>query len=548
MYQSLYKKYRPRLFDNIVGQEKVVEVLKNQIKNDRTGHAYLFTGVRGTGKTSIAKIMAQAVNCPNLKDGNPCNECKICKSILEGNNTDIIEMDAASNNGVDDIRSIKDEISFLPTSSKYRVYIIDEVHMLSMGAFNALLKTLEEPPSHVKFILATTEPQKLPATIISRCQRFEFIKIDEEKIYGLLKKIAVEMNIKIEDNALKLISILARGSARDGISILESISNLSGEIKVKDVRNIIGMPETKIIIDVFKNILLSDSKTLIKNINLLFNEGKEPITILTELLNVITACYLEESTTLSTYDEEERQMISKYFNLDKIEVYKIIKDILNIISDAKYVEDKKIIVLSGILEILEKNRNNKYLSNSVKNIENINVENVLAKTLKEDVKVENKKETILEENIETDKVINTQKEETEEKIKENGSILKEERVDISIESKKDELEKAKENKEKIKKEEKSKKHQEETKLEKNIKVLDTLTFRKYMIQMQNAKMFVALSNAKIILENNENLKVVLTNESNPDNLEILNKKEALDLISKVAEKIVNKKVKVEYVF
>ena len=548
MYQSLYKKYRPRLFDNIVGQEKVVEVLKNQIKNDRTGHAYLFTGVRGTGKTSIAKIMAQAVNCLNLKDGNPCNECKICKSILEGNNTDIIEMDAASNNGVDDIRSIKDEISFLPTSSKYRVYIIDEVHMLSMGAFNALLKTLEEPPSHVKFILATTEPQKLPATIISRCQRFEFIKIDEEKIYGLLKKIAVEMNIKIEDNALKLISILARGSARDGISILESISNLSGEIKVKDVRNIIGMPETKIIINVFKNILLSDSKTLIKNVNLLFNEGKEPITILTELLNVITACYLEESTTLSTYDEEERQMISKYFNLDKIEVYKIIKDILNIISDAKYVEDKKIIVLSGILEILEKNRNNKYLVNSVKNIENINVENVLAKTLKEDVEVENKKEIREEEKKETDKVINTQKEETEEKRKENGSILKEERVDISIENKKSELEQAKENKEKINEEEKNKKNQEETKLEKNIKVLDTLTFRKYMIQMQNAKMFVALSNAKIILENNENLKVVLTNESNPDNLEILNKKEALDLISKVAEKIVNKKVKVEYVF
>lgn len=548
MYQSLYKKYRPRLFDNIVGQEKVVEVLKNQIKNDRTGHAYLFTGVRGTGKTSIAKIMAQAVNCPNLKDGNPCNECKICKSILEGNNTDIIEMDAASNNGVDDIRSIKDEISFLPTSSKYRVYIIDEVHMLSMGAFNALLKTLEEPPSHVKFILATTEPQKLPATIISRCQRFEFIKIDEEKIYGLLKKIAVEMNIKIEDNALKLISILARGSARDGISILESISNLSGEIKVKDVRNIIGMPETKIIINVFKNILLSDSKTLIKNINLLFNEGKEPITILTELLNVITACYLEESTTLSTYDEEERQMISKYFNLDKIEVYKIIKDILNIISDAKYVEDKKIIVLSGILEILEKNRNNKYLVNSVKNIENINVENVLEKTLKEDVEIENKKEIREEEKRETDKVRNTQKEETEEKRKENGYILKEERVDINIENKKSDLEQAKENKEKIKKEEKSKKHQEETKLEKNIKVLDTLTFRKYMIQMQNAKMFVALSNAKIILENNEILKVVLTNESNPDNLEILNKKEALDLISKVAEKILNKKVKVEYVF
>ena len=204
MYQSLYRKYRPKNFDEIVGQEKVVEIIKNQIKLNKLGHAYLFTGVRGTGKTSIAKIFAKAINCSNNDDGNPCLKCKECLSISDGANVDIIEMDAASNNGVDDIRLIKEQTDFLPTNLKYKVYIIDEVHMLSGGAFNALLKTLEEPPSHVKFILATTEPQKLPATIISRCQRFEFMRIPEEKIKGRLHKIVEENEINIEDEALAL--------------------------------------------------------------------------------------------------------------------------------------------------------------------------------------------------------------------------------------------------------------------------------------------------------------------------------------------------------
>ena len=215
MYQSLYRKYRPQNFDEIVGQERVVEIIKNQIKLNKIGHAYLFTGVRGTGKTSIAKIFAKAINCTNNKDGNPCLECKECLSISEGTNVDIIEMDAASNNGVDDIRLIKEQTDFLPTNLKYKVYIIDEVHMLSSGAFNALLKTLEEPPEHVKFILATTEPQKLPATIISRCQRFEFMRISEEKIMKRLHKIANETNIDIDDDALVLIANLANGSMRD---------------------------------------------------------------------------------------------------------------------------------------------------------------------------------------------------------------------------------------------------------------------------------------------------------------------------------------------
>ena len=215
MYQSLYRRYRPKNFDEIVGQEKVVEIIKNQIRLNKIGHAYLFTGVRGTGKTSIAKIFAKAINCRNNKDGNPCLNCKECLSISDGANVDIIEMDAASNNGVDDIRLIKEQTDFLPTNLKYKVYIIDEVHMLSGGAFNALLKTLEEPPEHVKFILATTEPQKLPATIISRCQRFEFMRISEDKIKGRLHKISVENNINIEEDALSLVANLANGSMRD---------------------------------------------------------------------------------------------------------------------------------------------------------------------------------------------------------------------------------------------------------------------------------------------------------------------------------------------
>ena len=181
-YTALYRKFRPTTFDEVVGQEHITKTLKNEIIAGRIGHAYLFNGSRGTGKTSVAKIMARAINCLNPKDGEPCNECEICKASLSGSLTDIVEMDAASNNSVDDIRAIRDEVNFLPALAKYRVYIIDEVHMLSTGAFNALLKTLEEPPEHVKFILATTEPQKLPATILSRCQRFDFKRITVENI------------------------------------------------------------------------------------------------------------------------------------------------------------------------------------------------------------------------------------------------------------------------------------------------------------------------------------------------------------------------------
>ena len=243
-YTALYRKFRPILFSEIVGQEHITRTLKNQIIAGRVGHAYLFNGGRGTGKTSAAKILARAINCLNPKDGEPCNECEICKGAISGSLTDIVEMDAASNNSVEDIRAIREEVNFLPTKAKYRVYIIDEVHMLSQGAFNALLKTLEEPPEHVKFILATTEPQKLPATILSRCQRFDFKKISNENIIKRLKIVCEQSNIEITQGALNIIATLSEGALRDALSILERcIQDGDNKIDEEKIKNLVGIPK-----------------------------------------------------------------------------------------------------------------------------------------------------------------------------------------------------------------------------------------------------------------------------------------------------------------
>ena len=243
-YTALYRKFRPLTFGEIVGQEHITKTLKNQLIAGRVGHAYLFNGCRGTGKTSAAKILARAVNCLNPKDGEPCNECEICKAALSGALTDIVEMDAASNNSVEDIRLIRDEVNFLPTLAKYRVYIIDEVHMLSTGAFNALLKTLEEPPAHVKFILATTEPQKLPATILSRCQRFDFKKISLENIVKRLKVVCESSKIDADENALKIVASLSEGAMRDALSILERcLQDGDNEISEDKVKELVVIPK-----------------------------------------------------------------------------------------------------------------------------------------------------------------------------------------------------------------------------------------------------------------------------------------------------------------
>ncbi len=285
-YTALYRKFRPTSFAEMVGQEHITRTLRNQIIAGRVGHAYLFNGGRGTGKTSAAKVLARAINCINPQDGEPCNTCEICKEAINGSLTDIVEMDAASNNSVEDIRQIREEVNFLPTKAKYRVYIIDEVHMLSTGAFNALLKTLEEPPEHVKFILATTEPQKLPATILSRCQRFDFKQISDEDIIKRLKIVCDEIQIEITNEALKVIAILAEGGMRDALSILERCLQ-EGETKIDGdkIKDLVGIPKLAYINKIVNSILKDNVNEALQTIDEVVNEGKDIQNFLWEITN-----------------------------------------------------------------------------------------------------------------------------------------------------------------------------------------------------------------------------------------------------------------------
>ena len=285
MYQALYRKYRPKVFADVVGQEHVTRTLRNEIRTGRTSHAYLFTGSRGTGKTTCAKIFAKAVNCEHPVDGDPCNECEICKGIDNGSVLDVVEIDAASNNGVDSIRDIRDEANFTPASGKYRVYIIDEVHMLSIGAFNALLKTLEEPPEHVKFILATTEVHKLPATILSRCQRFDFHRISPENIASRVQYVAEQEHLDVTPGAADLIARLADGALRDALSILDQCMGHGTQIDESVVGEVVGLAGKQHLFSLADAILNQDSATALDLINTLHNQSCDMERLCNELIN-----------------------------------------------------------------------------------------------------------------------------------------------------------------------------------------------------------------------------------------------------------------------
>ena len=267
MYQALYRRFRPKNFDEVLGQNHITTTLKNQILRDNIGHAYLFSGTRGTGKTSVAKIFARAVNCIDSQDGNPCNNCEVCKGILDESIMDVIEMDAASNNKVDDVRELREKVKYPPSRARYKVYIIDEVHMLSTSAFNALLKTLEEPPKHLIFILATTESQKLPQTILSRCQRFDFKRITTEDIIKNLNNICNEIDFKAEESALKLIARNSDGAMRDALSLLDQcVSFREGVLSYEDVLDILGIANNDLIFSLVDNI---EDKNLEEALNIL---------------------------------------------------------------------------------------------------------------------------------------------------------------------------------------------------------------------------------------------------------------------------------------
>ena len=352
-YTALYRKFRPLKFSDMVGEEHITKTLKNQIIYGRVGHAYLFSGGRGTGKTTSAKILARAVNCLNPQNGEPCNECEICKEILNGSLTDVIEMDAASNNSVDDIREIRDEVNFLPTKAKYRVYIIDEVHMLTTGAFNALLKTLEEPPEHVKFILATTEPQKLPTTILSRCQRFDFKRISNQDIVKRLKIICEESKIKITDEALELISILAEGAMRDGISILERCAQENTEeISESLVKELVGIPSLEYISEIVKSIFEKDEIKALEVIDKVINDGKDLYNFLWEIIKYMKDVLVYKSTKkLNIYSKDEIKEIDEISKLASSEkILNIIYLLSSLENDIKWSTQKTIMFQTGIIK------------------------------------------------------------------------------------------------------------------------------------------------------------------------------------------------------
>ena len=282
MYQALYRKWRPRTFDDVVGQEHVTDTLKNQIINGRLSHAYLFIGTRGTGKTTCAKILAKAVNCEHPENGNPCNKCNSCLGIDDGSIMDVLELDAASNNGVDNVRALRDEAIYSPAVVKKRVYIIDEVHMLSSSAFNALLKILEEPPEHLLFILATTELHKVPATILSRCQRHSFKRIEPNSLAKRISYVAEQENMKIEPNAAELLARLADGSLRDGLSLLDQCSG-NNEITTESVLSSMGLAGNLRIAELLDKITKGDTGAALSSFGSLWSDGKAPATLLAEL-------------------------------------------------------------------------------------------------------------------------------------------------------------------------------------------------------------------------------------------------------------------------
>ena len=286
MYQALYRKWRPQTFDQVVGQQHITETLKNQVKTGRLSHAYLFIGTRGTGKTTCARILAKAVNCEHPVDGNPCGVCPACRGISDGSVLDVVELDAASNNGVDNVRALREEAVFTPASVRKRVYIIDEVHMLSASAFNALLKILEEPPEHLMFILATTELQKVPATILSRCQRHSFRRIDTPDIAEYLEYIAKQENFKLSHEAAELIARLADGGVRDALSLLDQCS-ASATIDLEAVYSAMGLAGNRRTAQLMSGILDHDTDKTLRDFNSMWMDGKDPATLLTELSGLL---------------------------------------------------------------------------------------------------------------------------------------------------------------------------------------------------------------------------------------------------------------------
>lgn len=357
-YTALYRKFRPDNFKDVKGQDHIVTTLKNQIQADRLGHAYLFCGTRGTGKTSIAKLFAKTVNCEKPVEGSPCGVCSSCKAIAAGASMNVIEIDAASNNGVDNIREIVDEVSYSPAEGKYKVYIIDEVHMLSIGAFNALLKTLEEPPSYVIFILATTEVHKIPITILSRCQRYDFKRITIDTITGRLKELMQEENIQVEEKALRFVAKTADGSMRDALSLLDQCIafHFGQELTYEKVLDVLGVVDTEVFSRLLRLIIARDVPDCIGLLEEIVMQGRELTQFVSDfswylrnLLLVKTSDNMEEMLDLSEDNLNRLREEAKEVETDSVLRY--IRVFAGLASQMKYAMQKRILVEVALIKL-----------------------------------------------------------------------------------------------------------------------------------------------------------------------------------------------------
>lgn len=347
MYRALYRKWRPQRFEDVVAQRGIVTALRNQVASGRVGHAYLFTGVRGTGKTTCAKIFAKAVNCLHPKDGDPCGECEICKGIDNGSILDVVEMDAASNNGVDDIRDLRDETAYTPSACHYKVYIIDEVHMLSTAAFNALLKTLEEPPAHVIFILATTEIQKVPATILSRCQRYDFTRIGPEDIAQRVEYIAGQEGLELTTDGAELISRLADGAMRDALSILDTCAGVTAKIDADVVRRMAGVTDRSYLFRISDALEAQDGAAALSQLAALRQQSVDVKRLTEELIAHYRALMLAalpggQSLLSGVSPEEEAQYLEKGPQLGQREAVRAIRTLGNALEHMTRGSDQRI--------------------------------------------------------------------------------------------------------------------------------------------------------------------------------------------------------------
>ena len=337
MHKALYRVYRPKNFSDVIGQEHIVRTLKNQIENNNVGHAYLFCGTRGTGKTSTAKIFSRAVNCTNLHNDEPCNECENCREILEDKTMDVVEIDAASNNSVDDIRELRENVKYSPAKAKYKVYIIDEVHMLSQGAFNALLKTLEEPPSYVIFILATTEPHKIPATILSRCQRFDFKRVTVKDISSRMRYICKKEGIEADEKALNLIARNSQGALRDALSILDQCISFEGnKISYNDVIELLGSVNIEQLFDLAESIIKENTKKSLQILNDFIIWGKDVRNLVNDLIdhfrNLMVCKISNDLDEIISLPEETIDLLKQ--QAETIDTNNLIR-VLNILSEAQ---------------------------------------------------------------------------------------------------------------------------------------------------------------------------------------------------------------------